>query len=215
MNEYINMIEVYIGVVDRLMNISNMYYYTQENTKVNFKIPAFKTLVEQKGGGENYRFYMKKFRQLGLIICTDEKFSNIQWINGKSERVVTIDYLKYLKLKGMLEAETYFNFLNRFILVVDKVLQINKHSDKQICVFSKNEELLNVKSPDFRKLLKNKSGSMELYEESLEVFRAFDWIICNLERFTNIQNINGQSSRVFSIDFKKYKLMKELLKTEI
>lgn len=215
MNEYINMIEVYIGVVDRLMNTSNMYYYTQGNTKANFKTPAFKTLVEQKGGGENYRFYMKKFRQLGLIICTDEKFSNIQWINGKSERVVTIDYLKYLKLKGMLEAETYFNFLNRFILVVDKVLQINKHSDKQICVFSKNEELLNVKSPDFRKLLKNKSGSMELYEESLEVFRAFDWIICNLERFTNIQNINGQSSRVFSIDFKKYKLMKELLKTEI
>ncbi|MGN0711649.1 MAG: hypothetical protein ACI4LO_07790 [Anaerovoracaceae bacterium] len=215
MNEYINMIEVYIGVIDRLMNISNMYYYTQENTKVNFKIPAFKTLVEQKGGGENYRFYMKNFRQLGFIVCTNEKFSNVQKIKGKPERVITVDYLKYLKLKDMIGAETYFSFLDRFILVVDKVLQMNKHSEKQICVFSKNEELLNVKSSDFRKLLKNECGSMELYEESLEVFRAFDWIICNLERFTNIQNINGQSSRVFSIAFKKYKLMKELLETEI
>lgn len=211
-NEFKNILKVYINTVDTLLSMSgSLCYHTKNGEYANFRVQAFKIILERQGRGENYRYYMKYFRIMSWIVCQGEKFSNPQRIKGDLIRVVTIDYKRYLFLKQLIEDNTYFIYLQRFMNTIDRLFYGSEKTGKSLYMLSKDGMLINVKSQDYRKLVKDECGSMEEYKKTLEVFRNFEWIICQMDSFTNIQKINGKAIRLISADCKKYELMKELL----
>ncbi|MFV0518568.1 MAG: hypothetical protein ACK5MV_14345 [Aminipila sp.] len=216
MNEFENTLNVYVNVVDKLLNMKgNICSWSKDNSYANFLVPAFKTMVTQHGRGENYRYYMRHFRIMSWIICQEEKFSNVQRIEGKPVRVITVDYKLYAKLKLMVGNNTYNNYLNTFVKSVDLIIDVSKTNKKDICMFSCNGTIANIKSSDFRMLLRKCSETMSEYKECIEIFRNMAWIISQPGNYTNVQWIKGKSIRVISVDYVKYKMIKQLMGEKI
>ncbi len=209
-NEYVNTINVYTDVVDFLLNDSNLCYFTKEGMYANFKVPVFKTVLTKKGSGENYRYYMNYFRVFSWIICQNGKYSYTQRINGKPLRVITADYYRYLLLKKLLEKEEYFIVLEKFMETVKRIIYMNDKLNKPLYVLTQKNKVLNVKSISFKIILKKLCSHNAEYREYLNIFREFQWIICQQGSFTNIQKINGKAMRVISIDYEKYITIKKL-----
>ena len=103
-----DMIETYIKVTQTLINaqtVSKRIYV--KNTKkghVHFRAGDFKKILSnvmlQKAKPIDY---MKNFRTMDFIICENDRFTNIRYINGKAARVITVDLDKYILLKGQYE----------------------------------------------------------------------------------------------------------------
>lgn len=213
-SEYMRVVEVYIKVIDELLardstSDKHLCEWSKDNTLANFKAMAFKVILKQHGGLDNYRYYMRIFRTFNWIVCKADKFTNVQWINGKSVRVVSVDYERYKLLKEYISESFYMIMLEKYIKVIDKLLLYNERTDKILCVSSKDQRILKVKGDNFKYLFEKECN--ENYQKYLRDIRALKWIICDAGKFSSVQKIDGKPTRVISVDFEKYKLMKELL----
>lgn len=213
-NEYMNILILYMDVVDTLLHRdmvsdNTLCVWTKDNAYANFTVSAFKVVLRQHGRGDNYRYYMRIFRTFGWIICKKEKFSNVQWINGKSIRVVSVDYKKYKLLKILNAQNNHDKLLEKYIRVIDKLIYLNNKTEKCLYISSKNETILKIKSSNFKFLLQKECN--DEYENYMILFRSLEWIFCDEGKFSTVQKIDGKPTRVIAVDFEKYKLMKKLI----
>lgn len=215
-NEYMRVVEVYFKVIDELLykdssTSSHLCAWSKNNTLANFKSMAFKVVLKQHEGLDNYRYYLRIFRTFNWIVCKSEKFTNVQWINGKSVRVISVDYEIYKLLKKLISEKYYVSILKKHIKVVDKIIHYNEKTEKSLCYWSKEEKILNVKSENYRYLLQKECEEINECKQNLKYFRKMGFIICQSGNFSNVQWLEGKSVRVISIDYEIYKLIKELL----
>lgn len=88
----------------RLSNGSKIFIETKGGRFINFKPNSFRNKLQNVAGTKEIKEYMKNFKTLGWIITgNDDRFTNTQWINKKSIRVISIDRAKYELLKELLE----------------------------------------------------------------------------------------------------------------
>lgn len=95
---FILVVEVFINTVSRAMSSrspsgAKFYVETKRGGYINFKPRVFRSmlrsLVESDGIAEKY---MEYFRRLKFIVVEKpDRFTNIQWINKKTSRVITVD----------------------------------------------------------------------------------------------------------------------------
>ncbi|MEY8368181.1 hypothetical protein AALA24_05365 [Anaerovoracaceae bacterium 42-11] len=98
-----------------------------------------------------------------------------------------------------------------FLSVVDELM-----SQPRLYALSNRERYINFRADDFKRklkevMLRNHSClSSSKIKPILDDFKVLQWIICDKERFTNVQKINEKSARVLTVDRSKYELLKSL-----
>lgn len=110
---------VFISLINDLMNteVENAFVFTNENKVVNFnpadvndclaeilQRPGILSQIETKNRvniEKAVKELLKVFKQLGLIIGGEKRITNVQWIAGKSRRVISVDYEKFQLVKKM------------------------------------------------------------------------------------------------------------------
>lgn len=110
---------VFISLINDLMNteVENAFVFTNENKVVNFnpadvndclteilQRPGILSQIETKNRvniEKAVKEILKVFKQLGLIIGGEKRITNVQWIAGKSRRVISVDYEKFQLVKKM------------------------------------------------------------------------------------------------------------------
>ena len=110
---------VFTSLVDDLMNtdVENAFIFTNENKTVNFnptdvndclaeilQRPGILSQIETKNRvniEKAVKELLKVFKQLGLIIGGEKRITNVQWIAGKSRRVISVDYERFQLVKKM------------------------------------------------------------------------------------------------------------------
>lgn len=101
-----NVGSIFIALVDALLDKKvagkNIYALTKEGSYINFRVNDFKKVLHGLITKESYKDYMVIFRNLEWIICNEGRFTNAQFINGKTVRVISIDIKKYEQLKTLL-----------------------------------------------------------------------------------------------------------------
>lgn len=110
---------VFISLINDLMNteVENAFVFTNENKVVNFnpadvndclaeilQPPGILSQIETKNRvniEKAVKEMLKVFKQLGLIIGGEKRITNVQWIAGKSRRVISVDYERFQLVKKM------------------------------------------------------------------------------------------------------------------
>lgn len=110
---------VFISLINDLMNteVENAFVFTNENKVVNFnpadvndclaeilQRPGILSKIETKNRvniEKAVKEMLKVFKQLGLIIGGEKRITNVQWIAGKSRRVISVDYERFQLVKKM------------------------------------------------------------------------------------------------------------------
>lgn len=110
---------VFISLINDLMNteVENAFVFTNENKVVNFnpadvndclaeilQRPGILSQIETKNRvniEKAVKEILKVFKQLGLIIGEEKRITNVQWIAGKSRRVISVDYERFQLVKKM------------------------------------------------------------------------------------------------------------------
>ena len=110
---------VFISLINDLMNteVENAFVFTNENKVANFnpadvndclaeilQRPGMLSQIETKNRvniEKAVKEILKVFKQLGLIIGGEKRITNVQWIAGKSRRVISVDYEKFQLVKKM------------------------------------------------------------------------------------------------------------------
>lgn len=110
---------VFISLINDLMNteVENAFVFTNENKVVNFnpadvndclaeilQCPGILSQIETKNRvniEKAVKEMLKVFKQLGLIIGGEKRITNVQWIAGKSRRVISVDYERFQLVKKM------------------------------------------------------------------------------------------------------------------
>lgn len=100
-----DMIETYIRVVQTLINAQTetkrIYVKNMQKGHIHFRASDFKKILSNVIPAKSKLLnYMKNFRTMDFILCENNRFTNIKYINGKAARVITVDHNKYLLLKG-------------------------------------------------------------------------------------------------------------------
>ena len=106
--EYMQVVNEFLRIVDTLLEKDKsaerrVCIVTNDERLGNFKPNAFRSIAIKHVGKEAYRGYMRIFRTFEWIICKPDLFTNIQWIEGKSVRVVTVDLEKYRLIKDLIK----------------------------------------------------------------------------------------------------------------
>jgi len=107
MRDGVYVIELFIRLVDGLLNMrigdnEKIYIETQDGRLYNFKAAGFrKHLGKLIAKGEKEKEFLQMFKTLHLIIAEGERFTQTQWINNKSHRVISVDAEKYKLLKSL------------------------------------------------------------------------------------------------------------------
>lgn len=82
---------------------------TNKGRYINFRSPDFQKslqeVISQRGNPAEYKEYMKAFRTLEYIICKPGRYTNTQFIDKKSVRVITVSNSRYLYLKHLQEKD--------------------------------------------------------------------------------------------------------------
>ena len=110
---------VFTSLINDLMNteVENAFVFTNENKVVNFnpadvndclaeilQRPGILSQIETKNRvniEKAVKELLKVFKQLGLIIGGEKRITNVQWIAGKSRRVISVDYERFQLVKKM------------------------------------------------------------------------------------------------------------------
>ena len=110
---------VFISLINDLMNteVENAFVFTNENKVVNFnpadvndclaeilQRPGILSQIETKNRvniEKAVKELLKVFKQLGLIIGGEKRITNVQWIAGKSRRVISVNYERFQLVKKM------------------------------------------------------------------------------------------------------------------
>lgn len=102
MNGY-ELIEIFMKTTDELMAHQRLYVLTNQERFINFRATDFKKklqeVVFEKTGKKKIKSHMDGFKTLQFIISEDDRYTNVQKINGRSIRVLSVDRIKldYLK----------------------------------------------------------------------------------------------------------------------
>lgn len=97
---------VFVNTVHKLIeyernNNTKIHIKTKDGRYINFKMTDFKRSL-MSILRDDVHTYLGLFRDLDWIITSEHKrFSNIQKVNGKAVRVITVDYKKYEILKKL------------------------------------------------------------------------------------------------------------------
>lgn len=99
------LVEVFVKVVDDLVAQPRLFAYSNQEQYINFRSEDFrkklKEVIQTTSEGIKMKSILRDFKILQLIVCDENRFTNTQFINGKSVRVLTIDRRKYDLLKTL------------------------------------------------------------------------------------------------------------------
>ena len=102
------LIKIVRSVVDELMAQPRLYALSNREQYINFRADDFKQkLKEVVIRNQNYlgtskiKPFLDDFKILQWIISNRERYTNVQKINGKAVRVLTVDRRKYELLKSL------------------------------------------------------------------------------------------------------------------
>lgn len=99
------LVEVFVKVVDDLVAQPRLFAYSNQEQYINFRSEDFrkklKEVIQTTAEEIKMKSILRDFKILQLIICDENRFTNTQFINGKSVRVLTIDRRKYDLLKTL------------------------------------------------------------------------------------------------------------------
>ena len=106
MRDGVYVMMLFIKVVDDLINIrvdnKNIYIETQSGKLYNFRAVDFRRrLGELLPRDVRGKEVLTAFKTLQLIVSKDKSFSNVQFINNKAQRVISVDMEKYKLLKNL------------------------------------------------------------------------------------------------------------------
>lgn len=76
---------------------------TNNGRYMNFRANDFKRVLVKLIDSNQLPKFMIAFRTLEWIICKSGRFTNVQFIEGKSVRVITVDLEKFQLLKRLIE----------------------------------------------------------------------------------------------------------------
>ncbi|WP_324825102.1 hypothetical protein [Sinanaerobacter sp. ZZT-01] len=106
--------QVYIELIDKLSIVKDspsraieldtgkkLCVVTNNGRFMNFRSNDFKKVLLMLIESSQLPKYMSTFRTLEWIVCKSGRFTNVQFIDGKSVRVITVDCDKYKLLKKM------------------------------------------------------------------------------------------------------------------
>lgn len=104
MEMFIKNASAYLDTVDELLESGKVYERNDELHYINFNAQEFREVLATKiGQGEKIKDYLSNFRTLSWIICKEQRFSNIQRVEGKVSRVVTVNSEIYSFMKNITE----------------------------------------------------------------------------------------------------------------
>lgn len=102
------LIRIFLSVVDELMSQPRLYALSNREQYINFRTDDFKrklkevvTRNQSSLRTRKIKPFLEDFRVLEWIISGKERYTNVQKINGKSVRVLTVDRRKYELLKSL------------------------------------------------------------------------------------------------------------------
>jgi hypothetical protein len=107
-------IKTFLDVVDYLLNAdkgknSTLCAWTNKEIYANFKKTTFYQILKKQFDELDYVDYkkiMRAYRDMGWIVCQEERFTSTQWIKGKAHRVITVHHPRYLCLKKLEATKT-------------------------------------------------------------------------------------------------------------
>lgn len=96
--------------------------------------------------------------------------------------------------------------IEAFITTVETLLSI-KVLNKRIYIYDEEKGHAHFKPKDFKKVLASKiTESTIKLDEYMKNFRTLQFILCETDRLTNTQRINGKTVRVITVDMAKFEL---------
>lgn len=102
------LIRIFLQVVEELMSQPRLYALSNREQYINFRAEDFKrklqevvTMNQSRLGTSKTKPFLEDFKVLQWIISDKERYTNVQKINGKSVRVLTVDRRKYDLLKSL------------------------------------------------------------------------------------------------------------------
>lgn len=98
----IQLFKVFLDTVDQLISQPRLFALSNQGQYINFRADDFKRkLALVVPDYIKPKLLMESFKTLQLIICEENRFTNVQNINGKPVRVLTVDKNKYDLLKSL------------------------------------------------------------------------------------------------------------------
>lgn len=101
----IALIKIFLCVVDDLAAQPRLSALSNQGGYINFRSDDFKKklkdVLQNYPGSKKSKAFLDSFKTLQLIVCDQDRFTNVQNINGKSVRVITVDKAKYDLLKSL------------------------------------------------------------------------------------------------------------------
>lgn len=101
-------VKVFLQVVDELMSQPRLYALSNQERYINFRAEDFKRKLKEVVvmnqsclGTSKIKPLLNDFKLMQWIISDKERYTNVQKINGKSVRVLTVDRRKYELLKSL------------------------------------------------------------------------------------------------------------------
>ncbi|MDK2919615.1 MAG: hypothetical protein PWQ37_2348 [Candidatus Petromonas sp.] len=100
-------VDSFIAVVDKLLKARSptggkFFVETKGGRYLNFKPKQFKIVLGDVVGKDSLKSCLVYYKRLGFIVVDEEnRFTNIQWIKKKSQRVITVDKEVYETLKEL------------------------------------------------------------------------------------------------------------------
>lgn len=95
-----------------------------------------------------------------------------------------------------------------FLGTVNALLSI-RVAGKSVCILDENKGYAHFRPQDFKKALDmvitEKNYGIK-HNEYMRNFRTLQFIICDADRLTNTQRINGRTMRVITVDMEKFDL---------
>lgn len=105
--DYNEVVKIYLHIVDTLLEKDRLdanrrlCICTGSGRHGNFRPTTFKAIASNYIDAKHYTEYMRIFRTFEWLICKPEKFTNVQKIDGRPIRVITVDLNKYKLMKEL------------------------------------------------------------------------------------------------------------------
>lgn len=100
--------KIFLCAVEELMSQPRLYALSNQDQYINFRAEDFKRKLKEVVirnqsylGTSKIKPLLDKFKVLQWIISDKDRYTNVQKINGKAVRVLTVDHRKYELLKSL------------------------------------------------------------------------------------------------------------------
>lgn len=100
--------------------------------------------------------------------------------------------------------------IGAFVKTVDYLNKIKETHNIPVIMETKKGEYLNMKPSQFKKVFGEHGIPEAEMDNCLLILRSLGFIVAKKGTFTNIQNINGKSTRVITVRKEVFQTLKEL-----